>query len=458
MEIEDIFYNKRELFDSGHTKSYDFRIHQLEELKSAIKNNEEEIFEALYKDLHKARFESYAAEIGFIYQELNYVIKNLKYWMRPKRVRGIISTFPSKSYIYAEPLGVVLIVSPWNYPFQLVMAPLIGAIAAGNCAIVKPSNQSINTSLVIKKIIKEAFTDDYISLVEGAGSSVVPQLIQAYSFDHIFFTGSPKVGKEIMSLASNHLTPVTLELGGKSPAIVDKDANIDLATRRIVSGKFYNTGQTCIAPDYLLVDRDVREELIENLIKYIKDFYGENPKESEDYGRIINNKRFTKLVDYLKDGDIVFGGDNDIQELYIGPTLIDCKDTNKAIMKEEIFGPILPIISYKEIGEVVDIIRQNRHPLALYLFTNNKNVEKYILERIEFGGGSINNSLLHLLNPKMPFGGVGTSGMGRYHGKYSFDTFSHYKSILKSSNKLDLLLRYPPYDNKKLDLIKKIMK
>ncbi|NLY45956.1 MAG: aldehyde dehydrogenase [Tissierella sp.] len=455
---KDHFYSKRDFFDTGNTKSYDFRIQQLEKLKATIKNYEEDIFDALYMDLHKSGFESYTSEVGFIYEEINYTIKHLKNWMKPKRVRGSISTVPSKSYIYPEPLGIVLIIGPWNYPFQLIMAPLIGAIAAGNCSIVKPSNQSVNTSLVIEKIIEEIFPREYISVIQGSGSTLVPNLIKDYSFNHIFFTGSMNVGKDILALASNHLTPVTLELGGKSPTIVHKDANLSLAAKRMIAGKYYNAGQTCISPDYLLVHEDIKEELIAYLIRYIKEFYGDNPKASKDYGRIINKNRFNTLMDYLKDEDIILGGDSDIDDLYIEPTILECKDTDTLIMKEEIFGPILPILTYKEIGEVVDIVRKNRYPLALYLFTNDKKIEQFIIGKVEFGGGCINNSLLHILSPKMPFGGVGSSGMGRYHGKYTFDTFTHYKSILKSHNKIDIPLRYPPYEDKKLDWVKKIMK
>lgn len=455
---KDIFSSKRKFFDEGNTKSYDFRIEQLKKLKSTIKKYEKDISDALYKDLHKSRFESYTSEIGLIYEEINYTIKHLKKWMKPKRIKDIISTMPSKSYIYPEPLGVVLIVGPWNYPFQLILAPLIGAIAAGNCVIVKPSNQSVNTSSVIGKISEEIFSEEYISVIQGPGSTVVASLIENYSFNHIFFTGSPKIGKEILQLASYSLTPVTLELGGKSPAIVHKDANLELAAKRIVSGKYYNAGQTCIAPDYLLVHEDIKAELIENLIKHIKELYGENPKDSEDYGRIINKKRFTTLINYINDVGIIFGGDRDMDDLYIEPTILECKDINSSIMKEEIFGPLLPILTYKEIEEVIDIVRNNRYPLALYLFTGDKEIEKYIIDRVEFGGGCINNSLVHILNPRMPFGGVGKSGMGSYHGKYTFDTFTHHKSILKSHNTIDVPLRYPPYEDKKLDLVKKIMK
>lgn len=455
---KDIFYDKKKFFDSGKTKSYNFRVGQLIKLKATIKKYEKDIMNALYKDLHKSGFESYTAEIGLVYEEINYCLKHLKKWIKPKRVRGIISTMPSKSYIYPEPLGVVLIIGPWNYPFQLILAPLVGAIASGNCVVIKPSNQSVHTSNIIERIIKVAFPKEYISVVQGPGSTVVPHLVGDYKFNHIFFTGSPRIGKEILRLASSHLTPVTLELGGKSPTIVHKDANIALAAKKIVAGKYYNAGQTCIAPDYLLVHEDIKEELIKQLIKYVREFYGQEPKTGKDYGRIINKYRFSTLIDYIKDSNIVFGGDSDVDDLYIEPTIVECNNLNNPIMEEEIFGPILPILTYRKIDEVVDIVRKNRYPLALYLFTNNRKIEKYIIDRIEFGGGCINNSLLHIVNPRMPFGGIGTSGMGRYHGKYSFDTFSHYKSLLKSHNKLDMPLRYPPYIERNFNLVKKIMK
>ncbi len=455
---KNIFYKKREFFDTGYTKSYSFRITQLRKLKSAIEKYEKDILSALYKDLHKSAFESYTAEIGLVYEEINYAIKNLKKWIKAKRVEGAITTMPSRSYIYPEPLGVVLIIGPWNYPFQLILAPLVGAIAAGNCVVIKPSNQSVHTSAIIEKIIKETFPKKYISVVQGPGSRVVPSLIKNYPFNHIFFTGSPKIGKEVLRLASYHLSPVTLELGGKSPAIVHKGSNLDLAAKRIVAGKYYNAGQTCIAPDYLLVHEDVKARLISHLIDYIKQFYGDNPQASKDYGRIINKNRFNTLIKYLENGKILYGGHSDPDDLYIEPSLLECKDLNKAIMKDEIFGPLLPIISYKKIEDVITIVRRNRYPLALYLFTNNKAIERYIIKGIEFGGGCINNSLLHVINPRMPFGGVGSSGMGSYHGKYSFDTFSHYKSVLKAHAHHDMPLRYPPYSDKILKIVKKFMK
>lgn len=454
----DIFHSKRNFFDEGNTKSCGFRGKQLKLLRKTLEKYEDEISAALYADLHKSEYESYVSEIGFVYQELDYTLKNLKKWMKPKKVLDVISTMPSSSYVVPEPLGVVLIIGPWNYPFHLILTPLIGAIAAGNCVIVKPSNKTSNTALVISRIIEETFPKEYISVVQGPGSTVVPELIEKYHFNHIFFTGSQNVGKEIMRLASQHLTSVTLELGGKSPAIVYKDANIKLAAKRIASGKYYNAGQTCIAPDYLLVHEDVKEELVEKLIEYIKVFYGENAQESEDYGRIINRTRFNKLVSFLDDSEIIYGAASKANELYIEPTLVECNDITSPIMQEEIFGPILPVITYKKINEVVEIVRANRYPLALYLFTNDKKIKNYIIETVEFGGGCINNTLLHLLNYRIPFGGVGESGMGSYHGKHSFVTFSNYKGLLKSHNRIDIPLRYPPYEESKFKIVKKIMK
>jgi aldehyde dehydrogenase (NAD+) len=455
---KDIFYSKKDFFDEGNTRSYEFRIEQLILLKNTIKKYEKEISEALYIDLNKSEFEAYASEIGFVYQELNYAIKNLRKWMKPKRVLDVIATMPSKTYLVAEPLGVVLIIGPWNYPFHLIFAPLIGAIAAGNCAIVKPSNKTKRTAIIVEKIIEEIYPAEYISVVQGPGSAIGPELIDNYRFNHIFFTGSQEVGKDVMRRAAQHLTPVTLELGGKSPVIVHKDANLNLAAKRIVSGRYYNAGQTCIAPDYLLVHEDVKEELVEDLIEHIKGLYGENAQASKDYGRIVNKNRFDILANYLENARIIYGGNHDADDLYIEPTIIETANIDDPVMQEEIFGPLIPVITYREIDQVVSIIRASGYPLALYLFTNDKKLVEYIINTVEFGGGCINNTLLHLLNHRMPFGGVGASGIGGYHGKYSFATFSNYKGILESHNKIDVPLRYPPYSSKKFSVVKKIMK
>lgn len=455
--LQDPYSSKRKFFDNGNTRVYEFRITQLENLKNMIKKNEEAIINALTLDLGKPLFESYTAEIGVVYQELNHTIKNLRSWMRPKKVSTPIYLQPASSYIYPEPRGVVLIVSPWNYPFQLAISPLIGAIAAGNCVILKPSNQSKETEKILSKIINDTFKDNYISVVEGPGSEVVLPLIENYRFDHIFFTGSVNVGKKILELSAKHLTPVTLELGGKSPTIVHEDADIDIAAKRITWAKFYNAGQTCVAPDYLLVHESKKEALIDKMKSYISKYYGDNPRKSENLGRIINEKRFDRLIYLLENTNIIIGGDYSKKDRFISPTLIDKVHITHPIMKEEIFGPILPILTYKDISEVLDIVRRNPYPLALYLFTRDKLIENYIIDNIQFGGGCINHLISHVANSNLPFGGVGFSGIGRYHSKYSFDTFSHEKSIFKSRGSLDSNLLYPPYKEENLRLAKKFL-
>lgn len=447
---------KKAFFDKGLTRNYDFRIEMLYKLQKSIKKCETDIIEALSLDLNKPIFEAYTAEIGILYHEINIAVKNLRDWMKPKKVSTPIFLQPSNSYIYTEPKGVILIISPWNYPFQLTISPLIGAIAAGNCALIKPSHKSPKVEKIISKIIKETFAEEYISTIEGPGSEVIDTLIEKYRFDHIFFTGSVNVGKKIMQLASKHLTPVTLELGGKSPTIVHHDSDIELAAKNITWAKFYNAGQTCVAPDYLLVHENVKEELIKNIKKYIEKYYGE--KKNENIGRIINEDRVDKLISFLNKGNILEGGTFDKKERYIAPTLIDEVNLDDEIMKEEIFGPILPIFTYKDIVEVVSIVRENPYPLSLYLFTKDRQIEKYFIENIQFGGGCINNAISHLVNPNLPFGGVGYSGMGRYHAKYTFDEFSHEKSILKSKGKFEMDLKFPPYNEKKMKWVRKFLK
>lgn len=455
--LDNPYFSKRKYFDSGNTRPYDFRIEQLKKLKGAIKKYEKDIIQALALDLNKPQFESYTAEIGVVYKEIDIAIKNLKNWMKPKKVPTPIYLQGAKSYVYPEPKGVVLIISPWNYPFQLALSPLVGAMAAGNCIVLKPSNQSKETEKILDKIIDETFPRDYISVVKGPGSKVVPPLIEKYRFDHIFFTGSVLVGKKILELAAKHISPVTLELGGKSPVIVHEDGDIELAAKRITWAKFYNCGQTCVAPDYLLVHESRKEILIERIKSYINKYYGENPIESPNLGRIINENRFDRLVSLLEDGNIILGGDYNREEKYISPTLVEDIRVDHPLMKEEIFGPILPILSYRDISEVIDIVNKNPYPLALYLFAKDKGIESYIIENIQFGGGCINHLITHVANPHLPFGGIGFSGMGRYHSKYSFDTFSHEKSILKSTSKLDANILYPPYKEEALNLVKKFL-
>lgn len=447
----------RQFFNEGRTRPYEFRIKQLEKLKSAIENYEDEIMEALKKDLGKPKFEAYTAEIGIVYQEINYAIRNLRSWMKPKKVPTPIYLQPAISFIYPEPKGLVLIISPWNYPFQLAISPLVGAIAAGNCVVLKPSNKSKETEKIIEKIINEIYPSHYVSVVRGSGSEVVSPLIENNSFDHIFFTGSVEVGKKIMESAAKHLSPVTLELGGKSPVIVHEDADIENAAKRITWAKFYNCGQTCIAPDYLLVHESKKEELVEKIRFYINKYYGEEPAKSSNLGRIINNKSFNRLVTLLGGCEIIQGGKHREEDKYIDPTLVEGVTMDHPIMKEEIFGPILPILAYKDISQVVATVRMNPYPLALYLFTQDQRIEDYILENIQFGGGCINHLIAHVANQHLPFGGVGFSGMGNYHSKYSFDTFTHKKSIFKSKGKLDSNMLYPPYKDERLKLVKKFL-
>jgi len=439
--LREAFEKKRAFFDAGKTKSYEFRIEQLRKLKKAVHDNEAQIMAALHKDLHKPAFEVFISEIALVLDEVGHAIKHLEKWMKPEKVSTPMALHPSSCSILSEPLGVVLIIGPWNYPFQLLLAPLIGAIAAGNCAILKPSDQTPNTSNLVSRMLRELYHEDYVSAVQGPGAMVGPMLIERYRFDHVFFTGSPSVGRKIAEMAARQLTPVTLELGGKSPVIVAKDAAIDVTAKRLVWAKFFNAGQTCVCPDYLLVHRSVKSELLEKMKVQIREFLGQDPRKSDSFARIVNERRFNALTAYLKDGDVIIGGDTDKDQRYIAPTILDNVSLDSPIMKEEVFGPILPVIPFDELTEVVSIVRRNRYPLALYLYTESKSTEEYILERIEFGGGCINNGMVHLANTALPFGGVGNSGMGSYHGKYSFDVFSHKKSIVKTTTMLDPSLR-----------------
>ena len=440
-KMQDFFYNH-------FTRSYKFRIDQLRNLKNAIQQYEAALIEALWKDLHKSSEEAYFTEIGFVYAEIDYAIKHLKNWMQEKLVSTPLLLFPSTSKIVRDPLGIVLIIAPWNYPVQLIFAPLVAAIAAGNCAVVKPSEFTPATIAIMKKIIQKAFEPQYIFMAEGIGSEIIPALLNGFRFDHIFFTGSIAVGKEIAKMAALQLIPVTLELGGKSPCIVDKEVNIEVAAKRIAWGKFTNAGQTCVAPDYLLVYESRKEELLSHLEKNIEHFYGKQVMESPDYGRIINEQRFEKLVSFLQEGRILSGGKTDREQLFIAPTIMDELNWSAAVMQEEIFGPVLPVFTFTDYEQVFAMIRSHPDPLALYLFSENKAVEKLFVDTLQFGGACINNTLMHLGNPALPFGGVGKSGMGMYHGKFSFDTFSRPKAILKTGTWFDPPVKYPPYKGK----------
>lgn len=441
---------------SGATQSVDFRLKQLQLLKTAIQRNESLIIEAMRKDLRKSEFEAYATEIGFVYDSIRYISKHLRKWAKVKRVRTPLVHWGSKSYIYPEPYGSVLVIGPFNYPFMLVIEPLIGAIAAGNCAVVKPSEYAPNVSAVIATIIRANFEERYISVAEG-GKEVVSALIHT-SFDYIFFTGSTEIGRIVMEAAAKNLVPVTLELGGKSPCIVERDAELDMAAHRIVWGKFLNAGQTCVAPDYLLVHRDIKEALIIKLKEKIAAFYGDDPHKSADLGRIVNERHWERLTALLDAGKIAAGGDSRRDDLYVGPTIVDDVTWEDKIMEEEIFGPILPVLVYDNLDEAIKRINGRSKPLALYLFTSDKDTEEKVLERISFGGGCVNDTMLHLATPHLPFGGVGASGTGAYHGRKSFETFSHMKSVLKKRTRFNWSFLYPPYSMKKLNLIRKFMK
>ena len=447
----------RSYFETGITKSYDFRKKQLQNLKATVQKYEIEIFEALYKDLRKSKEETYISENGFFLAEAGSAIKHLKTWMAPQNVSTNLFNFPSKSFVLSEPLGVVLIISPWNYPFNLLFTPLIGAIAAGNCAVLKPSEMAPFISDVMKRIIEETFEPQYILFTEGDGATLVPELMNNFIFDHVFYTGSTAVGKIIYELAAKNLVPVTLELGGKSPCIIESDADVKIAAKRITMAKFLNAGQTCVAPDYLLVHQTVKEKLVTEIQENIKRFFGSDAQKSDSFGRIINEKQFGRVEKYLQQGKILFGGKTAKNDLYIEPTLLEITDTNNIVMQEEIFGPVLPLISFTDMNDAVKIIKQNKNPLAFYLFTSSKEKENNWLNSIPFGGGCVNNAALHLANEKLPFGGRGASGMGNYHGKFSFNTFSHKKSIMKTPTWFDPFIKYPPFTNR-LNLFKKVMK
>src|SRR5574344_1007529 len=445
---------QRAFFFSGKTKDPSFRKEQLKLLYKAISSHEEDIFKALRSDLFKSPFESYATEIGLSLEEISYQIKHVKKWCKPKSIAPSFFTFPSSGKIYPEPFGVSLIMSPWNYPFMLTIEPLAGAIASGNCAIIKPSRYSPATSLVLGKIIKETFPEEYICVVQGGHLQNTALLNQ--HFDFIFFTGSVAVGKTVMESAAQHLTPVCLELGGKSPCIIDKTADIEIAARRVVWGKFLNAGQTCIAPDYVLVDSSVKEKFVSAVYKEIISQYGEDPIHNEAFCKIINQKHFDRLT------SLVPSAKNDKSTFKIAPTVIELgslgskKVQDAPLMQEEIFGPFMPIISYEEIDSVIKFINNRNKPLALYLFTKDKSLQNKIISSVRYGGGCINDTLFHVASSTMPFGGVGESGMGSYHGKASFSTFTHYKSVLTKPFLFDIQTRFAPYGNK-LNFIKKIV-
>jgi aldehyde dehydrogenase (NAD+) len=462
VSAQQLVSTQRTYFNTGVTRDVTYRKQQLQTLKKAIIDHEKDICAALKADLHKSTFESYATEIGIIIEEINFTVKHLSSWTRPKRVKSTIAQWPSKNYQYADPYGVVLIMAPWNYPFHLTMAPLIGAICGGNCAILKPSNYSPATSAFISTLISKIFLPQYITVIQGGREANQDLLKQ--KFDYIFFTGGVTVGKLVMHSAAENLTPLTLELGGKSPCIIDNTASIKIAAKRIVWGKFLNVGQTCIAPDYILVDTSVKDELLTQMRYYINQSFGTDPLTCDQYPSIITEKHFMRLCALIDGSDstngrVIYGAQTDSKTHRIAPTILDEPEPESPVMSNEIFGPIMPIISYPtgNLDFVIDFVSNRPHPLALYYFTNSKHNQKRIISTLQYGGGCINDTIIHLASSYMSFGGVGNSGMGSYHGKQSFTTFTHTKGVLQNSNKFDIPIRYPPYTDKKLKLLKKFM-
>lgn len=432
-----------------------FRKQTLVKLLISVQKHEEEIIKALYNDFKKPAFEAVVSETAYIVSELNHTIKNINKWAKPNMVLPSLLNFPSTDYIYKEPYGKVLIIAPWNYPYQLALCPLIAAVAAGNQVIVKPSELTPNTSSIVAKIISETFDENHVKCVEG-GVEITQELL-AQRWDYIFFTGSVAVGKIVAKAAAENLTPVTLELGGKNPCIIDATANLKLAAKRIVWGKFLNAGQTCIAPDYLLVSNKIKSDFIELIKKEIIDAYGENPETSPDFPRIINQENWNRLTEMLKGESILAGGKSNIQDYYLAPTLLDEPSLDSLVMKDEIFGPILPVLSFENEADLVSIISRYEKPLSLYIFSNDNPFAKKIIQNYSFGGGCINDTVVYFSNKRLPFGGVGHSGIGAYHGKLSFSTFTHYKAIVKRANWLDIPTRYAPYKGK-LKSVKKLFK
>ena len=442
---------QRAFFTSGQTRSISFRIEQLEKLKQAILERQDGIVEAVKADLGRPEFEGYF-EVGVL-AELNYVLKRLKKWARPQKVCLPLTQMPGSAWVQSEPLGCVLIMGPWNYPFQLVISPLIGAIAAGNCAVIKPSEIAPATSRVVANLIGSIYPSDFVAVQEGGVD--VAQSLLTQKFDHIFFTGGTRVGQIVMEAAAKQLTPVTLELGGKSPCIVDKDVDLKVAAKRIAWGKYINAGQTCVAPDYLVVHEDVRSDFLAILKEVIGDRYGDDPIQSPDLSRLVSDSQFDRVAALLEGEDVVVGGQINREERFIAPTVLNGVSWEAPIMQEEIFGPILPILSYSDTAEVIEKINARPKPLALYIFTRDAALQEHILATTSSGGVCINDVFLHIAIWKMPFGGVGQSGIGAYHGKTSFDTFSHQKSVLKKPFWIDIDWRYPPYASK-LDSFKKM--
>lgn len=448
----------RSFFAGGNTRDYDFRKRQLEKLYQVISESEMAITDALAADFSKPIFETFVSEIAFLYQEISHALKHLHKWMRPEKVLTPLALQLSRSWIYTEPKGLVLVIGPWNYPFQLTIAPVISAIAAGNCVIIKPSEITPHTSALIKRMMGDNFSSEYLAVVEGDGAEVVPELIDKHHLDHIFFTGSPKVGSMIAEQAGHHLISTTLELGGKSPAIVEHSAALKVSAKRLLWGKFFCGGQTCVAPDYLLLEEPIAEHFIGILKEILSQFYGDPSQPSPYLARIVNEKRWEILITYLGQGEILYGGQHNREKRYIAPTLLRVTDLSQPIMQEEIFGPILPIITYPSRARALEIIGKNPYPLAFYLFTSEEESQKWYLKHVQFGGGAINNAIVHLSNPDLPFGGINQSGQGRYHGYDGFATFSNRKSVLHSSTWFDPSFKYPPYTENAMKWFRRLLR
>lgn len=438
----------RQYFNSGATKPYHFRREQLKRLKESILKHEQDLYNALYADLKKSPEESWVTETGMVIAELNAAIRSLRSWMRPERAATNLLNMPSRSRIMKEPLGVVLIIGPWNYPFQLLINPFIGAIAAGNCVVLKPSEFAPATDAVIKTIIEEAFPPEYVLYVQGDGVVVVPEMMNNFTFDHVFYTGSTTVGKIIYKMAAERLVPVTLELGGKSPCIVESDANIKVAARRIAMTKFSNAGQMCVAPDYVLVHESVKEKFLDALKEILPKLFSDKPEESYNYCKIINEKQFNRIAGYLLKGTKLYGGRTDKEKLFIEPTILTNVPPGVPVMNEEIFGPVLPVIPFNSMSEAKAVIDRHPNPLSFYIYTSSNAKEKEWLDAVPAGGSCVNNSSWHLTNHHLPFGGRGFSGTGCYHGKYSFETFSHKKAVMKTPTWFDPNIKYPPFKGK----------
>lgn len=453
MEMKELVSLQREFFLSNATKDIQFRKEQLTKLELAIIKNSGKIYSALKEDLNKSEYEAYLTEVSIVLNEIRYARKHLRRWMKPHKVKTPISHFPAKSYTLLEPYGVVLVLSPWNYPFQLALAPVVGAMAAGNCIVIKSSKNSAKTTAVITEIINQTFDPKYAYCVTNEHSY---DEILKEKYDYIFFTGSERVGKIVMHAASEHVTPLSLELGGKSPCFVDRSANIELAAKRIIWGKLLNAGQTCVAPDYVVVDCEVKQQLVQQMVKQISSMYG-NPLENDNYPKIISKDHFERLQGLIERETNKIGGKSDNKTLKIEPAIFNEASFESEIMKDEIFGPIIPILSYDNIDKVIRKVKERAKPLASYIFSQDESYIQKLLKEVSFGGGCVNDTVMHLANHNLPFGGVGSSGMGNYHGEYSIHTFSHEKSVLKNRNVLDIPLRYAPYNVKNLKLIKKIM-